>query len=207
MYTYIYIQGIGFSGWKGRISIDKLSRWFATRNRMESKLLQSLGGGYVSSDPLPAQEDPARYLRGGEGRERVISRIDRPVFVRSPSSSLPPSYSFRRTRGATTIDTWRGRREGGAGEGKGRVAPHISLISVSIVVSVGTTQPTRPTTVAGEGPTVHPSSRLLLVSSSCPTLPFLPRPLVYTLFFLGEGREFRNREIGAREEGRLLLFA
>lgn len=139
---------------------------------------------------------------------RVIRRIDRLVFV--PGRNLPLAFFFlvfRRTR--TTIDTWRGRRwrgrreresrsttgarkrEGGKTEegegGGGRVAPHILLISVSIVVSVGTPSlRARGATKGGEGPSIILSSVSLTShfsssSSSSSSYPLLLAPVVSDL--------------------------
>jgi len=134
--------------------------------------------------------------RRNRGRRvaRVIRRIDRLVFVPGRNLSLLVRLAFffflvfRRTR--TTIDTWRGRRwrgrrereprsttgarkrEGGKTEGGcGRVAPHILLISVSIVVSVGTPSlRARGAAKGGEGPSIILSSVSLTSHSSPPLL-------------------------------------
>lgn len=136
------------------------------------------------------------YARNrGRRVARVIRRIDRLVFV--PGRNLPLLaffffLVFRRTR--TTIDTWRGRRwrgrrereprsttgtrkrEDGKTEGEcGRVAPHILLISVSIVVSVGTPSlRARGAAKGGEGPSIILSSVSLTSHSSPPPLLHLP---------------------------------
>lgn len=164
----------------------------------------------MSSDPLPAwNEDPARYLRGGEGSNQP----DRSSCFRSSPSSLPAlplAFLFfpENATGATTIDTWRGAEgrgdEGRGGGREGRVAPHISLISVSVVVvvSVGA-QPT--TSWRG---TDHPSIHHL-VSSSFRSRPTLPSPFFLHLhsdssplsFLLPSRKEFRSREIATEQEG------
>lgn len=116
------------------------------------------------------------------------------MFSRSRNETYPPPrfhvafffflfLVFKRT----TIDTWRGqaavrqarkRASGGekargwkdGGGGGGRVAPHILLISVSIVVSVGTPSlRARGTAKGGEGPSIILSSVSLTFHS--PTLP------------------------------------
>lgn len=150
------------------------------------------------------QTENGIYARNrGWRTARVIRRIDRLVFVPGRNLFPPPRLAFffflvfRRTR--TTIDTWRGRRWSGRrereprsatggekargrkdGRGVGRVAPHILLISVSIVVSVGTPSlRARGAAKGGEGPSIILSS-VSLTSHSLSLLlfiflPFAPR--------------------------------
>lgn len=76
----------------------------------------------------------------------------------------------------------RGRKDGGGG---GRVAPHILLISVSIVVSVGTPSlRARGAAKGGEGPSIILSSVSLTshsLSSSSSSYPLLLAPVVSDL--------------------------
>lgn len=171
----------------------------------------------MSSDPLPAwNEDPARYLRGGGGREGEGSnQPDRSSCFRSSPSSLPAlplAFLFfpENATGATTIDTWRGAEgrgdEGRGGGREGRVAPHISLISVSVVVvvvSVGA-QPT--TSWRGtDHPSIHPSiisspPRFVLVQPSPPLSSFIYTPTL--LLFPSSFLRGRNSEVAKSRQNR-----
>lgn len=163
----------------------------------------------MSSDPLPAwNEDPARYLRGGEGSNQP----DRSSCFRSSPSSLPAlplAFLFfpENATGATTIDTWRGAEgrgdEGRGGGREGRVAPHISLISVSVVVvvSVGGRSQQR----VGEGPTIHPSiisspPRFVRVQPSPPLSSFIYTPTL--LLFPSSFLRGRNSEVAKSRQNR-----
>lgn len=113
---------------------------------------------------------------------------------------------------AATIDTWSSRgwrrtRAEGA-EGRERVAPHILLISVSIVVSVGTpsVRVARPT-LERDHPSSCPPFRsrptlpLSLAKSSPPPVRHRSQPLVYTwtVFFVARIDDAsRNRETTIR---------
>lgn len=205
---YIYIYGIGFFGWKGRISIDKLSRCSQRDEKSNGKRAAANFRKLLAADTCRR----TRFRRGTRilrtvsprrerGREEGSNQPDRSSCFRSP---LPLPLAFLFFPESATIDTWRrGKRERGAREEGGRRGWRLIFRSLA---SASSSASGRSQQRVGEGPSIHH-----LVSSSSfrsrPTLlPFLPRPLIYTPTLLlppSRGGEFRNREIATeRREGR-----
>lgn len=206
--VYIYIYGIGFFGWKGRISIDKLSRCSQRDEKSNGKRAAANFRKLLAADTCRR----TRFRRGTRilrtvsprrerGREEGSNQPDRSSCFRSP---LPLPLAFLFFPESATIDTWRrGKRERGAREEGGRRGWRLIFRSLA---SASSSASGRSQQRVGEGPSIHH-----LVSSSSfrsrPTLlPFLPRPLIYTPTLLlppSRGGEFRNREIATeRREGR-----